>query len=154
MSASSFFSLIVSVSDERARRRQPGHRMVSKIFAIVMILSGLGAPPVLACQTLSEPQKIEVLLKLIGDSDMQFIRNGEPYDGIAAKKHLEGKLRYAGDKITTAEEFIHYIASQSSFTGELYFVQLIGGRKIKSEDWLTEQLSIINANDCDSHVGK
>src|SRR4051812_7042033 len=107
--------------------------MLAKIVSGFMITGWLWAWPVVACQTLSEPQKTERLLKLIENSDMQFIRNGKVYNGSAARKHLERKLRYAGDKITTARQFIHYIASQSSFTGRSYYVHFKNGKEMKAE---------------------
>ncbi len=128
--------------------------MLAKTLSIFIVMVWLWAFPAAACETLSEPQKIEQVLKLIESSDMQFLRNGKAYDGAAARKHMEEKWQYAGNKITTAKQFIHYVGSKSSFTGESYFVHLKDGKEMKSETWLSEQLSIIESNHCASSMQK
>lgn len=92
---------------------------------------------------LSESEKIKVLLDKIENSGLIFIRNGMEYSSKKARKHLELKLSNAGSKIRTAEQFIGYIATKSSWTGVPYYVKLPDGTKLKSADWLRRRLAEI-----------
>jgi hypothetical protein len=56
-----------------------------------------------------------------------FIRNGTEYDARDAGKHLRMKLKLAGDRVKTAEDFIEVCASRSSFSGEAYKIRLPDG---------------------------
>lgn len=72
--------------------------------------------------------------------DAQFIRNGKAYDSAAAASHLRAKLRVAGGRVKTAEDFIRYCASQSSVSGEPYEIRFADGRVILSADFLRQKL--------------
>ncbi len=61
-----------------------------------------------------------------------FIRNGSEYDGPAAAKHLSMKLKYAGERTQTAEQFIQYCASESSMTHRKYTVRLENSTTVDS----------------------
>ncbi len=50
------------------------------------------------------------------------------------------KLSRAGGRVETAQDFIRYIASRSSLSGEAYRIRLPDGREFKSADWLNMQL--------------
>src|SRR5579872_1443317 len=97
------------------------------LLSIMAVTASLWAASAAACVNFDESQKINQLLTRIEHSNMQFIRDGGTYDGIAARRHLEEKLQFAGSRITTAEQFIHYIASTSSLTGEPYRVRFANG---------------------------
>lgn len=56
-----------------------------------------------------------------------FIRNGNEYDAKTACDHLRGKLKYAGERVKTAEQFIDYCASASSMSHKPYFIQFHDG---------------------------
>ncbi len=60
-------------------------------------------------------------------TDVKFIRNGSDYDGIAGAKHLRMKLNYAGERVKTAEDFVKYCASESSFTHQKYKIRSADG---------------------------
>src|SRR3712207_140649 len=63
----------------------------------------------------SEPQKIERLIQTVAElKDAKFIRNGSEYDAKQAAEHLRRKWQAAGDKVSSAEQFIDLIASKSS----------------------------------------
>ncbi len=76
----------------------------------------------------AEKAKIEYLISSINElKGAKFIRNGTEYDPAAASKHLRRKLQAAGNKISTAEEFIEYCATRSSMSGELYTIKMQSG---------------------------
>ena len=58
---------------------------------------------------------------------VKFIRNGSDYDGAAAASHLRMKLGYAGERVKTAEDFVKYCASESSFTHQKYKIRAADG---------------------------
>jgi hypothetical protein len=88
----------------------------------------------------SEKAKIEYLISSISElKDAKFIRNGSEYDTAAASKHLRRKLKAAGNKISTAEEFIEYCATRSSISGEPYTIKLQSG-VVQSGTYFREKL--------------
>ena len=58
---------------------------------------------------------------------VKFIRNGSEYDGAAAASHLRMKLGSAGERVKTAEDFVKYCASESSFTHQKYKIRAADG---------------------------
>ena len=56
-----------------------------------------------------------------------FIRNGNGYDPGAAGEHLRMKLRKAGDRVRTAEDFIAGCATGSSLSGRAYRIRFPDG---------------------------
>jgi hypothetical protein len=91
--------------------------MMPLLAAIVFIFAG---SPVFA-NTMSEKEKINYLLEAVSTSGVTFIRNDTKYSGAEAKAHLELKLRNAGSRIQTADDFITYLASKSSLSGIAVF---------------------------------
>ena len=88
----------------------------------------------------TEKAKIEYLISSVSElKGAKFIRNGSEYDTAAAAKHLRRKLKSAGDKISTAEEFIEYCATRSSISGEPYTIKLQSGF-IQSGAYFREKL--------------
>jgi Family of unknown function (DUF5329) len=88
-----------------------------------------------------EDARIDYLLAIVASMhDAQFIRNGTPYDGAAAVKHLRLKLRAAGSRVKTAEDFISYCASASSVSGQPYEIRFSDGRVVRSADFLRQKL--------------
>jgi hypothetical protein len=89
----------------------------------------------------SETSRIEYLLTVVASMhDAQFIRNGKAYDSAAAVSHLRSKLRVAGGRVKTAEDFIRYCASESSVSGEPYEIRFADGRVVLSADFLRQKL--------------
>ncbi len=72
--------------------------------------------------------------------DAQFIRNGQAYDSETAVSHLRTKLRAAGARVRTAEDFIRYCASESSVSGQPYKIRFADGRVVLSADFLRQKL--------------
>jgi hypothetical protein len=89
---------------------------------------------------LTEAQKIDKLIAYIADTEAKFIRNGNEYSGVDAAKHLRMKCEKAGKKITTAKQFIDYLASKSSRSGEPYLMKFKNGSTLPVRDILYHQL--------------
>jgi Family of unknown function (DUF5329) len=90
----------------------------------------------------AENARIEYLLAIVASMrDAQFIRNGTSYDSAAAVRHLRLKLRAAGSRIKTAEDFIRYCASASSVSDSPYEIRFSDGRVVRSADFLRRKLS-------------
>ena len=95
----------------------------------------------------TERARIEYLLEAVGSMhDAKFIRNGKAYDSAAAVSHLRTKLRAAGPRVRTAEDFIRYCASQSSITGIAYEIRFADGHVVASADFLREKLLEFDAD--------
>jgi len=94
-----------------------------------------------SCQAAKE-QEIQHLIKFIQTTDCQYERNGEFYNGLQAVKHINRKYAHYGDEITSAEDFIFYAASKSSFSGQAYRVHCQDKKPQKSQDWLSTELGI------------
>ena len=78
--------------------------------------------------TTSEQLRIDALLAAIDrESTLIFIRNGSEHTVQEAVSHLKLKLRRAGNRISTAEEFIDHLATDSSFSKKPYQVRRPGG---------------------------
>ena len=87
------------------------------------------------------PAKTEIdhLLNFIGTSSCTFVRNGTEYPADKAREHLAGKYQFVGSRISTAEEFIKYLATGSSMSGEPYHVKC-GKTDALSGAWLGDEL--------------
>ena len=87
--------------------------------------------------------EIDHLLSHLQSSGCQFNRNGDWHDATEAAEHLHKKLNYAVDKgaITSAEEFIDQVASQSSLSGKLYQVRCAQAAPQPSGQWLHAELA-------------
>lgn len=92
--------------------------------------------------TLSEKEKIAALLDDLSGSDAKFVRNGTEYSGADAADHLRRKWRAAGDRVSTAREFIELLASRSSSSGEAYLVRE-GEVASESAPWFLARLEKI-----------
>jgi hypothetical protein len=89
-----------------------------------------------------ERQKIDYLIATVETlQGAQFVRNGNSYDAKAAADHLRLKLRLAGSRIKTAEDFIRFCASGSSISGTPYQIRFADGRIITSEAYLRQKLA-------------
>ena len=76
------------------------HRASSGLLFLLMLLSYSIAG---AAGTTNE---IENLLLFIEQSECTFVRNGNHYDALKAREHIEKKYTYYKERITTAEDFI------------------------------------------------
>jgi hypothetical protein len=88
-----------------------------------------------------ENQKIQYLIATIETlPNAQFIRNGTPYDAKSAADHLRLKLRLAGSRVATAEDFIRLCASVSSVSGSPYQIRFADGVTVASAAFLRQKL--------------
>ena len=89
-----------------------------------------------------EQRKIEYLIVTVADlGDATFIRNGQEYDAGHAAAHMRLKLRYAGDRVKTAQDFIVYCATGSSMSGVPYSIRFHDGRSVESATFLRGKLA-------------
>jgi hypothetical protein len=111
------------------------YRLLAVALLAVASLARAGAlaPP--------EQVRIEYLLSVVGSlHEAQFIRNGTAYDSTAAVSHMRTKLRAAGSRVRTAEDFVRYCASTSSISGKPYEIRFPDGRVVRSADFLRQKL--------------
>jgi hypothetical protein len=88
-----------------------------------------------------EGQRIAYLIASVETlQGAQFIRNGTAYNAKAAAEHLRLKLRLAGSRVATAEDFIRLCASSSSVSGTPYQIRFTDGRTVSSEAYLRQKL--------------
>jgi len=83
----------------------------------------------------NEVNDIEAFLKLIGEQDVVFIRNGVGYTPDRAVDHLRMKWNTQKGKINAIDEFIKHIASGSSSSNAPYKVQFSDSTILNAEDW-------------------
>ena len=88
----------------------------------------------------TEKDKINYLLSAIGSSDVTFIRNGTEHSPTEAQAHLQDKLKAAGSKVKTSEDFITLLASKSFQTGKAYLIKMKDGKTVELAAWLREKL--------------
>jgi len=91
-----------------------------------------------------DPREAAKIQHLIGSVETlegaKFIRNGSEYDAQSAANHLRLKLKNAGKRVRTAEDFIKYCASKSSITGEAYLIRFTDGTTVKAEVFFRRKL--------------
>ena len=93
---------------------------------------------------LSETQKIERLIAYVEDlGSARFVRNGSDYSPAEAASHLRLKLKKAGDRVRTAEQFIEFCATRSSMSGDPYLIRFEDGRVRGAGEVLREQLRLM-----------
>ena len=110
----------------RAARRIGTTRLVAPARAAGLALL-VAAGAAWATPDAQAQREIDHLLEFIGSSNCTVVRNGEAHPAADAREHLAMKLRFAGSRITTADEFVRYLATGSSSSGEPY--KIICGRK-------------------------
>jgi len=112
---------------------------MARVFAIALLTFAIAANA--GDRTPAENARIEHLLAIVASlRDAQFVRNGKSYDSAAAVQHLRLKLRAAGSRVKTAEDFIRYCASASSVSGRPYEIRFSDGRLVRSADFLQQRL--------------
>jgi hypothetical protein len=84
-------------------------------------------------------REIDHLLEFVGTSSCTFVRNGEPHPAADAREHLASKYRFARGRISTADEFIRYLGTSSSSSGEPYKI-ICAGKEGPAGAWLSGEL--------------
>ena len=116
-------------------------RSALTIFALMIFATAAAAPdPV-------EARKIGQLIAAVEQlQNAKFIRNGTAYDAGKAADHLRLKLREAGDRVASAEDFIVLCGSRSSVSGKPYEIVFDDGRRITSEAFLRAKLKDLQSS--------
>jgi hypothetical protein len=92
-------------------------------------------------QESNEADKIQYLISSIDTlSGVEFIRNGKVYGARKAAAHLRFKLKMAGDRVKTAEDFIRLCASKSSLSGEPYRIRFSDNVTVEAEVFFHNRL--------------
>lgn len=86
-------------------------------------------------------REVKHLLDAIGSSECVFIRNGRRYDAEKAEAHLRMKYTRGKRYASTAEKFIERLASRSSISKKLYYIECKNENPIASGDWLLRRLA-------------
>jgi hypothetical protein len=109
-------------------------------FAVACIVVG-GAPATVAAST-SASQDIQYLLDAIERSGCEFYRNGSWYAAAEARSHLAGKYREVNKTrpVRSAQDFIEWVGTSSSMSGEPYRVRCPGSDAITSAEWFRRAL--------------
>jgi Family of unknown function (DUF5329) len=107
-------------------------------FLLVLIAI---APFSVRARDAREQARIDFLLHAVETAtNVKFVRNGSEYDGVAGAKHLRMKLGYAGDRVKTAEDFVKYCASESSFTHQKYKIREADGTTMDAASYFHAKL--------------
>jgi hypothetical protein len=112
-------------------------------LALALFFLSTGPTTPLAAQSLplAEKQKIETLIKHVGElKDTAFIRNGSSYSAVNAATFLRRKWEADHFRVKTAREFIDKVASFSGTSGKAYLIRFKDGKEIKSQDFLLAEL--------------
>ena len=116
-------------------------------MALAALFLSLAARPLAAEPSPGEKRKIEALLdQLSAKTDLTFVRNGKKYKADKAAAHLRTKLKRAGDRISTCQEFIDHLASKSSISGEPYLVITASGATGEAREYFSGLLKEIEAS--------
>ena len=87
-----------------------------------------------------EGKKIEFLISSVENLDgAVFVRNGSEYDRKKAGEHLRMKVRRAGGKVRTVDDFIR-LCSKSLISGDPYLIRLPKGREVTAEEFFKRKL--------------
>ncbi len=114
--------------------------MKKNIPILLMVLVSLVVVSAYA-QDSREAAKIQYLISSVETLEgAKFIRNGSEYDARSAADHLRLKLKNAGERVRTAEDFIKYCGSKSSLTGEPYLIRFADGTTVKAEVFFGKKL--------------
>ncbi len=114
--------------------------LLYRLTALVLI--GLLACAQAAELTPLESQKIQYLIAAVeGLSGAEFVRNGTGYPAKEAANHLRLKLKNAGSRVRTAEDFIRNCASVSSVSGKPYQIRFSDGHVVTAEAFLRQKLT-------------
>lgn len=123
------------------------HRGLVRTVMAMWLLCLAVLMPAIAQQDI-EQQKINYLIASVEAlKDVSFIRNGSSYNAEQAASHMRLKLRMAGSRVKTAEDFIVYCATESSITGIKYTIRFPDGHTIESATFLRDKLASFKASD-------
>lgn len=88
----------------------------------------------------STQSEIAHLIEYVKTTDCTYERNGDMHNGEEAVEHIQRKYDYFEDDIETAEDFIKYSATKSTFSGKEYKIHCAGVETVSSKSWLLVEL--------------
>ena len=89
-------------------------------------------------------REIDHLLDFVAASKCTFVRNGESFPADKARDHLAMKYRWTRSRMTTAEEFIKFLATESSVSHQPYLI-VCANKERPAGAWLAEELKRFRA---------
>ncbi len=108
------------------------------LLVLSLLLLSLSA---VAAATTHADREIDALIASVAQlKGATFIRNGSEHSATDAASHLQLKRRNAGKRIKTAEDFITYCATRSSFSGKPYRIRMANGQTVDSADFFRARL--------------
>ncbi len=129
------------------------HLHLPQLLAVAWLLialapSALGQPAVSTSKQTQreheplEQRRIDYLIASVATlKNASFIRNGQAYDAARAASHMRLKLRFAGSRVKTAEDFIRYCGTASSTSGTRYSIRFADGHTVDSARFLQQKLA-------------
>jgi hypothetical protein len=114
-------------------------RLVAGFAMASMVLVGAQAT---AAPSTSAPEDIQYLLDAIERSGCEFYRNGSWHAAAEARSHLANKYRQVDKSrpVRSAEDFIDWVGTRSSISGEPYRVRCPGSDVMTSAEWFRRAL--------------
>lgn len=117
-------------------RSPAGRRAAWRAGLAALLLTGLAH----ATPDATAEREIDHLLDYVAASSCTFVRNGESFPAQKAREHLALKYRFTRGRLSTAEEFIKYLATESSMSHEPYKI-VCGAKERPAGAWLAEELA-------------
>jgi Family of unknown function (DUF5329) len=112
---------------------------VKKAIGVSLFLMMLS--PLLLARDLRQQERIDYLIQSLSlPKGAVFIRNGSEFGAAAARQHLQEKLKFAGERVKTAEDFIKYCASESSITHQPYKIRFADGTVTDTASYFHDKL--------------
>jgi len=112
------------------------------VAGIVIACIALVGAPARAEPSASAPDDIQYLLDAIARSGCEFYRNGSWYAAAEAQSHLASKYREVNKRrpVRSAQDFIDWVGTRSSMSGEAYRVRCPGADAMTSAEWFRREL--------------
>jgi hypothetical protein len=114
-------------------------RLVAGFAMACIVLVGA---PATATPSPRAPEDIQYLLDAIERSGCEFYRNGSWYAAAEARSHLASKYREVDKRrpVRSAQDFIDWVGTRSSMSGEPYRVRCPGSDAMTSAEWFRRAL--------------
>jgi hypothetical protein len=123
-------------------------RLVAGFAMAFIVLVSAPATP-----STSAPEDIQYLLDAIERSGCEFYRNGSWYAAAEARSHLASKYREVDKRqpVRSAQDFIDWVGTRSSMSGEPYRVRCPGADAMMSAEWFRRALERQSSSAVKSH---
>ena len=115
------------------------NRLAAAFVIACVVLVGA---PVRAEPSASAAEDIQYLLDAIDRSGCEFYRNGSWHAAADARSHLDRKYRAVNKRrsVPSVQDFIDWVGTRSSMTGEEYRVRCPGSDAMTSAEWFRREL--------------